>query len=413
MARHDLLALTADDLIALSNRGIVKRAQREAESGEAGAEISEEADGTVLARWPDGAVCRISAREKLSGDCCTCAATTICRHLVGAILGYQALASQPKDGPAAEVSWDPGAIPDEALSSWWTAKQLAALRRQFDAGMVVELHRGPRPAARLHSIAHTLRFLVPGDPRYTRCDCSDPAPCTHVPLAIWAFRLLSKGRASGLVSTEREPAPPPSGVLDDLDRALEELLDYGIANLPEALVRRLERLEIECRRQDLVWLAEILVELLNARRQYESHDARFSPAQVAMLVGELAIRADASRFPEQPVPPMFIRGSSTEATAEMGHARLIGLGTSVEIRRNSVIIAAYLQDAATGVVVALPREFAHPKAGESFRSFSGIGPEHPFSRAPIFARWGLGRFWCRAASDRLIANSCRGVRARG
>ena len=364
MARQDLLALTPDDLIALSNRGIVKRAQREVEAGEAGAEVSEDADGNVMARWPDGAACRISPREKLSDGCCTCAATAVCRHLIGTILGYQAQTSKSKDALTAAESWDPGAIPDEALSSWWTAKQLALLRQQFDAGMVVELHRGARPGARLHSIAHSLRFLVPGDPRYTRCDCAEQAPCKHVPLAIWAFRLLAKGRDSGLVSTERESAALPSRLLHDIDRALDQLLDYGIADLPEALASRLERLESECRGSDLVWLAEILMELVKQRRQYESHDARFSPAQVAALIGELVIRADATHFPEQPVPQMFIRGSSAEATAEMGNARLIGLGTSVESRRSSVVVAAYLQDAATGVVVALPREFADPSAAD-------------------------------------------------
>ena len=385
MARPDLLALTADDLIALSNRGIVKRAQREAESGEAVVEITEDAEGAVQARWPDGAVCRMAPREKLSDRCCTCAATAICRHLVGAILAYQTQAARPKDAPPAEQSWDPGGIPDEAITSLWPARQLAALRQQFDSGMVVELHRGPRPGARLHSLAHWLRFLVPGDPRYTRCDCADPAPCKHVPLAIWAFRLLGVGRTSGLVSTEREPLASPTRLLEDLDRALDQVLDYGLAELPEAQIGRLERLENECRQNDMVWFAEILVELLTARRQYEAHDARFSPVQVAMLVGELLIRADAARCPNQPVPPMFIRGSSTETVSQMGNARLIGLGTSVELRHNSVMVVPYLQDAATGVVVAMPREFANPKPGEEAASFAELGRSSVFKSANLAA----------------------------
>ena len=34
MPRHDLLALTIDDLVLLANRGLVKRAQAEVQSGE-------------------------------------------------------------------------------------------------------------------------------------------------------------------------------------------------------------------------------------------------------------------------------------------------------------------------------------------------------------------------------------------
>ncbi len=367
MPRQDLLSLTPDDLAALSNRGIVKRAQREIESGEVSPQITEEPDGTIVARWPDGAVCRISPHDKISDRSCTCSATAVCRHLVGAILAYQALQAQsPATAAAAPESWDPGNLTDQSIAQHFPGKVLTALRRQFDAGMVVELHRGARPSARFHTLAHALRFLAPNDPRFTRCDCSDPAPCKHVPLAIWAFRLLPSDCASGLVSTESAPLPPPATLLTDLDSTLEELLEYGIANLPDSFAERLDRLESSCRQSDLVWLAGILSDLIRERRQYLAHDARFSPAHVASLLGELVIRADAARFPGQPVPPMFIRGSSSETTAEMGNSRLIGLGTAVELRRSSVVLAAYLQDAATGVVVALPRAFADDDSPRPF-----------------------------------------------
>ena len=382
MARQDLLALTPDDLIALSNRGLVKRAQRESETGETGAQIEEDSAGDVLARWLDGARCRIPAREALSAGCCTCAATAICRHLVGTILGYQRLAAAQR--PGEPESWDPGAISDEALAACFTARQLAALRQQFESGLVVELHRGPRPRARLHNLAHSIRFLVAGDARYTRCDCAGAAPCGHVPLSVWAFRLLPPERAAGLVSTARETAAAPARLLDELDQALEQVLDHGIAELPDPLTRRLERLENECRRADMVWLAEILLELIEQRRQYETHDARFSPAQVATLIGELIVRADAARYPQQTVPPMFIRGSSAECVARMGNSRLIGLGTSVELRHGSVVLAACLQDAATGVVVALAREFANPKPGDAAPSFAQL------ARTTVFQGAGLG-----------------------
>ena len=309
MARQDLLALTCDDLIALSNRGVVKRAQRESDSGETAVQIEEDAGGNVLARWPDGAACRISPHEALSGQCCTCAATAVCRHLVGTILDYQRyqrLIAALNQAPAEPESWDPGAISDEALASSFTVRQLAALRQLFEGGLVVELHRGPRPRARLHNLAHSIRFLVAGNPHYTRCDCAEPAPCSHVPLSVWAFRLLPAGRASGLVSTAREIVGAPAKLLDDLDQALEQVFDHGIAELPDPLARRLQRLENECRRADMVWLADVLLELIEQRRQYETHDARFSPVQAATLIGELVIRADAARFPQQTVGDLFM-----------------------------------------------------------------------------------------------------------
>ena len=50
--RADLLALTADDLATLTNRGTVKRAAREASD----VEVREEADGTVVVKGEDAVV---------------------------------------------------------------------------------------------------------------------------------------------------------------------------------------------------------------------------------------------------------------------------------------------------------------------------------------------------------------------
>jgi hypothetical protein len=301
MARQDLLALAADDLIALSNRGIVKRAQREAEDGSP-VEIEEDSGGAVVARWPDGAVCRLIEGEILSGESCTCAATTICRHTVGTIIAYQRRTPR-STGPTGEAAcWDPGGVSDETLASRWSSRDIAAAQQLYKDGLIVELHRGSRPRVRFHNLGHCVRFLVPGDLNYTRCDCAAPAPCRHALLAIWAFRQLPAERASGLVTTAEHVDPVPSEVLSETDQALEAFVDYGLAHLPDPIVRRLERLEKACRQSDLVWPAEILSELLLARRQYQVHDARFSPSQVAILIGELAIRADAARATGTPFP---------------------------------------------------------------------------------------------------------------
>ena len=58
MSRADLLALSPEALASLANLGLVKRAQRELESG-AGPTLLEEADGTVVGTFKDGIVARL------------------------------------------------------------------------------------------------------------------------------------------------------------------------------------------------------------------------------------------------------------------------------------------------------------------------------------------------------------------
>ena len=66
--RPDLAALTPDDLAALANRGLVKRAQREVENGEQSAQWSESDDGTLTVAWSDGATWTIPETTIMVGQ---------------------------------------------------------------------------------------------------------------------------------------------------------------------------------------------------------------------------------------------------------------------------------------------------------------------------------------------------------
>jgi hypothetical protein len=93
MARPDLLSLTSEDLVVLSDRGLVKRAQQELDSGEVSFEWGEDEEGTVTVRWSDEVKCVLPADRTVSDGLCSCAATTVCRHLIRSVLTYQQAAA--------------------------------------------------------------------------------------------------------------------------------------------------------------------------------------------------------------------------------------------------------------------------------------------------------------------------------
>src|SRR5439155_20683181 len=72
--------------------------------------------------------------------------------------------------PAPPAPWDPGAIPDDALAQVVPRTVAARARRLFDEGQVLDLTRGAKPVAHAHTLSCPVRFLVPGDARYTHCD---------------------------------------------------------------------------------------------------------------------------------------------------------------------------------------------------------------------------------------------------
>ncbi|HEX6289509.1 MAG TPA: hypothetical protein VFZ66_09980 [Herpetosiphonaceae bacterium] len=363
--RHDLEALTSDDLVLLANRGLVKRAQQEVQSGELARTIDEDAQGTVTVRWSDGIECVLPSGGHVRDGRCSCPATTICRHLLRSVLAYQqAAAQQPgsAEQPAAPQPWDPGEIADNELARSMSRAALTWARRQMDERQVIELVRSAKPSAYLHSLNCTVRFLVPGDARYTHCDCAEESPCRHVPLAVWAFRRLEPTQASGIVEIATGKPDVPAALLDEIERTLYELASVGVSGAPSALIEQLRRQEDRCRQEGLVWPAEIIAEIVQQHAAYAAHDARFMPSILAARIGELCIRSDAIRHDTGAVPQLFVRGTAVDTKTAIGTARLIGLGCGVRVRRGGVDLMAYMQDADSGGLVAVCRASTDPVA---------------------------------------------------
>jgi hypothetical protein len=397
MSRADLLALSLDDLAALTNRGTVKRAQREVETNECTCELAESPEGDVMAKWSDGIECRIPAGVVLREGRCSCAAVGLCRHLIRTVLAYQQhTARQTPDQPAAPMeAWDPGAIPDEELAKHYRSAAFTKIREQFQQGLLVELVRSSKPSARFHLQACLVRFLVPGDIRYTHCDCAEPTPCSHVPLAVWAFRSLEPDRSAGILATgERAPAVP-AALLDELESAVLDFCGHGVSGAASVWFSRLSRLEESCREADLVWPATILAELGEQQKRYAEHDALFAPERMADLIGELLTRLDAIRHDTGALPQLLIRGTRADRPVSLGSARFIGVGCGVRLKKRSVELTAYLQASDSGSMVAVCKEFADdPDPAKTPRTFGELA-QASAAKGSSFATLGAGQLLIR------------------
>ncbi|MEL6555375.1 MAG: hypothetical protein AAFQ63_18225 [Cyanobacteria bacterium J06621_11] len=391
--RADLLALTLDDLMVLSNRGLVKRAQKEIAKGVVDGSVADgsltydlvQTEEVLQFTWSDEVVCRLPVGEVLCDRHCNCNATTLCRHLIRSVLTYQSMVqdtSQEKPLESSENSdletttvqsdvgaaqslpvWNPGDISDEEIREHFRPAQFTKLKKEFSKNQVIEVSCGHKPTAQLHSFPHTLRFLVPGDLRYTYCDCDYDAPCPHVPLAIWAFRQLDENQQSGIISTESADAAKsadsmptlsvPTELLDDIESALCDLVTAGLQGLSPGFMASLQLLEQRCDRAYLIWPANILADLFQSLNFYRNRDARFSLEQVITLVGELCMRCDAIRSNTGASPQLFIRGPHRKQLTDLGATRLIGLGCRVHTQHKSFTLNAYFQDTSSGRTLAL------------------------------------------------------------
>ncbi|MDB5344775.1 MAG: hypothetical protein JWP89_3152 [Schlesneria sp.] len=414
MNRIDLLALAPDDLASLTNRGTVKRAQKELEEQSVTCAFREDGND-LICEWSDGIVCRFPAGKTIHDAICSSGIVGISRHIIRSVLAYQQQSPVAEKQPdsAAETTdeaaptakpktitpdWNPGHISDDQLIKHFRSATIAKARQRYEQGVLVELILGPKPLARFLDEPCTVRFLVPGDVRYVSADCSEALLGTFVPLAVWAFRQLEPDRRSGIVSLQQKASDVPVQVLDDLDSLLSELCVDGIQGTSATWPQRLTRQEASCRDAGLPWLAELLVDLLQQREMYASHDALFEPQAVPRLTGELIVRSRAIRSGTTAVPQLLIRGTRSDRTTELPSCRLIGLGCGVRQSRRAVTVTAYLQDADAGSVVGVDRTFADPAEDSTDppRDFTSLG-QLTLTRGVSLTAVGMGQLLIKSA----------------
>jgi hypothetical protein len=334
MARDDLMSLSIDDLASITNRGTVKRAEKELAAGELEFDIKEGSDGYLLVKWSDGIACEFHAGESVHEARCSSGSLGVTRHIVRSVLAYQVFqrngaapasagpdessgglvdvvsgsandagdrTTEPREQTALTVnapadslaSWDPGEITDNDLLDRFGKAAVVRARKRFEAGTLVELTRGSKPFATFLDENCFVRFMVRGDLRYVAADCSEATLSRFVVMAVWAFRELPKDQEVGLLSLQQSQSEVPVALLNQLQALLDESFVYGIARSPKSLLARLTRLEEAMRKDSLVWPAELLGELSHEIELYAHHDARFEPQRVVLLVGELIARSRA------------------------------------------------------------------------------------------------------------------------
>src|SRR6185295_11148966 len=144
-------------------------------------------------RFKDGVVTRLAPGVPLRETVCSCGAITVCRHRVAVALAYPAwhaaqapAAEGAGEAPAPAEPWSPSCFTDAELQAALGKRTLDRARAVVRSGVVVELEPGEIPGARLPTCV--VRFHVPRDLAYARCDCALTTACEHVAVAAWAFR---------------------------------------------------------------------------------------------------------------------------------------------------------------------------------------------------------------------------------
>ncbi|MDG9672036.1 hypothetical protein ONV78_30160 [Hahella sp. CR1] len=359
MRRDDLLSMTLQDLEGYSNRGTVKRAQKDLEklSAELDADqtlLSEDDAGNLAAQWPDGVITQLGAKEAFPHGRCTCPSTTTCRHLITLVLAYQEIRAKDAETPV-PVTWNPGDISDELMATAYAPAQIRKAKKWFQEGVLAELALSEKPLAIIETIGVAVRFLAPGDPRYVQSDGDEELTAVAAIIAILAFRRLPQGQTAGYVSTCPPPPAEPEA-LRSVGDLFVRLLQCGLSQLEPGLRDKFRRAAKALHRYDWLWPASHCEQLVEQIDRYNRRDGSFSPSQAIRHMGEYLCRRRALASPALPAPEVVIRGGGPKRMKERtGKSRYIGLGCRMREDGDCVLAEVFLQSADTGALVILEK----------------------------------------------------------
>lgn len=327
MSRTDLLSLTTDALVALANRGLVKRAAKEIDVG-AGPVVSADEDGTVRGRYADGVEVAFPTGAGLDTASCTCPATGVCRHRIGLVLAYQAASAVPEEPAGGD--WSPGSVDDEELARVLGTRAVTAARRRYTAGYSAVLDRGGDGPPRAELATCTVRFLVPGELGYAHTDATGPNRGEAIAQAVWAFRAADeRGLNEREIRLDVGGGPEPRAERTGLEPAVElaaELLFEGAMHAGPVLGAALRRMRRTVDGQGLHWPAGALDDLAGQLDAYAARAARYDPVRYAELITELHARQRAASGAGLRSQAL---GGEEPGRTPLRRVRLVGLGCRV------------------------------------------------------------------------------------
>ncbi|WP_348945566.1 SWIM zinc finger family protein [Chitinibacter sp. FCG-7] len=447
--RPDLLSLSDEALIALSNAGFVKKAHKELQDGKAPA-LTASDDGALIAHYADGHITTLAAGGGLRDARCSCPASGLCRHRVTLVLAYRHLASSSSGEPASpsatavaspatdsaanaaantstntsadasiseERAWSPALFADEMAKL--PAAILQRTQKLADAGTVLRLSswqaNHPHPSAQLPMCS--VRFFSRHSLNHARCDCIQSQMCEHIALAVMAFaqapaegwtqlNLAVQGAAEHALLMQ-SPAAQQLG--ESLQQLALQLWQDGSSQPLSNLAASFTRARQQAEQLGWRWLIDGLAQLQQALHDQLARSSRASATRELRLLCELIARWQSASYLEGqsasyldgqaasgqagqvPRPPADLLGVGVKGEVALEHLRLVGLGAQWSDDEQQEQAQLIFTDPDTQAVLVIEKQWE----------------KTPDSATPLWQRRYLGHSLARLAQSQIVTRSAK------
>lgn len=384
MLRMDILELSYDALVALSNLGFVKRATKDVAEGKI-PDINLEDDNTIIGHFDDGHVVKLPIGKSLKDTLCTCPASSMCRHRVTVVLAYQSQNKQLDEIGHSNTNIEPEVC--------WSFKSLSTQVEDFsntiikkaqkivNAGITVTLNNGKGtrdiPTAQLPMCS--VSFFSQTQIAHARCDCITTHYCEHILIALWAFsKALEENEnfTTGIIELkdDKNDKDQLSSVLDSNNGI--ELVNL-ISNLTETLwlegttqsialaSNMIAKSLIYSEKISTKWITDSLLELKQMLVDQENRSTRYDAVKMLGLITNLCARIQAAKYMDNNTTnnKMLIASSTQilgvgiKGEVAISYVKLIPLGAQYWINDKIERIELIYIDPTTETIMMIEREW--------------------------------------------------------
>ncbi|MCL1993738.1 MAG: SWIM zinc finger family protein [Spirochaetes bacterium] len=247
--KEQISIIDEDYLAGISNRGILKRAQKDLAESRISVSLS---DNALEANFADGTVTKIN--DALGNFQCTCPSRTICKHVIMALI--QASRDSPAESPGEPSSENPPEAPAEASTfDYLLAYNQESLVKDFGktsyndvlfklmAGATCEIEETSILGIKVMEGAFTVRFLPNTSIAESICSCKTKN-CRHRLEAIMHYIKYKTGKLDmELVKADSDVS---IDVIVPVINFIEDIFRTGLVRLPAEYSEKCAQFAVLC-----------------------------------------------------------------------------------------------------------------------------------------------------------------------
>lgn len=295
--------IDADDdyLVAVSNKGILKRAYKDLEGAEISAEYSDKAAAVTVS----GEICTIV--NPVSESKCTCPSRSICRHIVTAVLWLRKNLSDRQSDNNTEKQTEskfseqfysvlsnisPADLKKIMKKTFYTSFVIKAKNEQFPDVEEIAAGENSVVMVKFPETGFNVRLMMPLD--RSICTCRTQSLCKHKAAAIMAWQ-LKKGiiKLSDLTEYKQSSSDIDVDLIHDTAQAakkyLSKLLSDGLVRAAEDLTEKTEMYAVMCHNARMADNERNLREIGSRLNGYINHSPAFKTEHLFSQIMETII----------------------------------------------------------------------------------------------------------------------------